>query len=103
MMFMVGIAGGSGSGKTTFAQKVLDRAGGDASVVILHQDSYYLPAPPEGLRVHGEPNFDHPDAFDWELLRRHLAVLKAGGSIDVPVYDYRVSRRSEETCRVGPC
>jgi uridine kinase len=101
-MFLVGIAGGSGSGKTTFAQKVVRRVS-DPRVVVLHQDSYYLPSPPAGLRVHGEPNFDHPDAFDWELLKEHLQALKRGESIRVPNYDYKISRRTAETVEVGPC
>jgi uridine kinase len=101
-MFLVGIAGGSGSGKTTFAQKITQRVN-DSSVALLHQDSYYLPSPPDDLKLHGEHNFDHPDAFDWALLKDHLARLKAGGQVAVPVYDYRQSRRTEETNLVGPC
>src|SRR6185437_10467852 len=101
-MFLIGIAGGSGSGKTTFAKKILERTG-IAGVALLHQDSYYLPAPPPALRIHGEPNFDHPDAFDWPLLRDQLARLKAGEQVPVPVYDYRVSRRTSEVQMVGPC
>lgn len=101
-MFLVGIAGGSGSGKTTFAKKVIQRVQ-DPHVVLLHQDSYYLPSPPSRLRVHGEPNFDHPEAFDWPLLREHLRILKAGGQIQVPVYDFKTSRRLEVTETVGPC
>ncbi len=101
-MFIIGIAGGSGSGKTTFARKIIDRAANPA-VALLHQDSYYMPTPPPHLRVHGEPNFDHPEAFDWELLREHLAALRAGRSVAVPVYDYKESRRTEETTLVGPC
>lgn len=101
-MYIVGIAGGSGSGKTTFAQKILNSVG-SPNVVILHQDSYYLPVPPEHLQVHGEGNFDHPDAFDWPLLRAHLKTLKEGGIISVPVYDYKISRRTSEVELIGPC
>ena len=100
-MFLVGIAGGSGSGKTTFAKKIIQRVN-DPSVVLLHQDSYYLPSPPPHLKIHGEPNFDHPDAFDWPLLREHLRHLKSGGQIATPVYDFHQSRRSKETVLVGP-
>jgi uridine kinase len=106
-MYLVGIAGGSGSGKTTFAQKVLQRVSRDGelgdSVVLLHQDSYYLPSPPADHKVHGEPNFDHPDAFDWPLLKDHLQRLKAGEQVAVPVYDFRTSRRTAETHLIGPC
>jgi uridine kinase len=101
-MFLIGIAGGSGSGKTTFAKKVIARAGGD-SVGILHQDSYYLEAQPERLKIHGEANFDHPDAFDWRLLKEHLIALKAGKAVSVPVYDFNVSRRTSKSEAVGPC
>jgi uridine kinase len=101
-MFLIGIAGGSGSGKTTFAKKILQRVG-DPGVALLHQDSYYLASPPSEPRVHGEPNFDHPGAFDWALLREHLARLKSGGSVEVPVYDYRSCARLAESEPVGPC
>lgn len=107
MMFFVGIAGGSGSGKTTFAKKILQRVSSheaaEADVALLKQDSYYLPSPPAHLKVHGEPNFDHPDAFDWDLLRDHLKRLRAGESVAVPIYDYRTNRRTDDTERVGPC
>ena len=103
-MYLVGIAGGSGSGKTTFAKKVMQRVqADDQSVALLHMDSYYLPTPPPHLRVHGEPNFDHPEAFDWKLLKEHLQLLKAGGEAQVPVYDFVTSSRTSDTERVGPC
>lgn len=101
-MFLVGIAGGSGSGKTTFAKKVLKRVS-DSRVALIHQDSYYLPGLPEHLQVNGELNFDHPDAFDWALLRDHLEQLKAGHAIQVPTYDYKENRRLDVTEKVGPC
>lgn len=100
-MYLIGIAGGSGSGKTTFAKKVMQRV--SDSVVLLHQDSYYLPVPPQHPRVHGEPNFDHPEAFDWPLLKDHLRRLKKGEQVDVPSYDFRTNRRLPETEPVGPC
>lgn len=104
-MFLVGIAGGSGSGKTTFAKKILQLIPAEQAphLALLHQDSYYLPSPPAHLRVHGEPNFDHPEAFDWPLLGEHLSRLKQGESVQVPVYDYRTNRRTAETTKVGPC
>jgi uridine kinase len=103
---LIGIAGGSGSGKTTFAKKVLAHAqphGASNDVVLLHQDSYYLSTPPPDIKVHGEPNFDHPGAFDWQLLRDQLAGLKAGASVEVPVYDFVTCRRQTKTEKVGPC
>src|SRR5688572_30223780 len=112
MMFFVGIAGGSGSGKTTFAKKILQRVRAAETVrprpdgrevALLHQDSYYLDKPPAHISIHGEPNFDHPDAFDWPLLREHLKKLRAGEAVDVPVYDYATSHRTAKVERVGPC
>lgn len=101
-MFLIGVAGGSGSGKTTFAHKVMQRVK-DPEVVLLHQDAYYLAETPNHLRVNGEPNFDHPEAFDWALLKAHLSCLKNGESIAAPKYDFRKSRRMQETDLVGPC
>jgi uridine kinase len=102
-MYLIGIAGGSGSGKTTFTQKIFKRAD-DADVAILHQDAYYLPTLPEHLRLkNGGLNFDHPDAFDWTLLREHLTALRAGESVEVPTYDFTESKRRADTLTVGPC
>ena len=101
-MYLVGIAGGSGSGKTTFAKKVIHHVS-DPDVILLSQDSYYLSAPPTDLTVRGEFNFDHPDAFDWPLMRDHLKRLKAGERVAIPVYDFKTSRRLSETHLVGPC
>ena len=101
-MYIIGIAGGSGSGKTTFTQKVLTQVN-DPRVGVLHQDSYYLPRPPVDLKINDEPNFDHPEAFDWELLRSHLELLRDGKKVEVPVYDYKISRRTAKTISLGPC
>jgi len=102
-MFLLGIAGGSGSGKTTFAQKIIQRVA-DPSVALLHQDSYYLPTPPQHLAMSGGSyNFDHPEAFDWPLLRSQLEQLKNGGRVHVPVYDYRTNQRTAEVEKIGPC
>lgn len=101
-MYLIGIAGGSGSGKTTFAKKVVERAGGAAGVGILHQDSYYLPSPPEHLRIDGGWNFDHPEAFDWKLMRDHLARLKFGEPVAIPEYDFANNRRSDRVHPLGP-
>ena len=91
---IVGISGGSGSGKTTFSQKLQDELGED-SCVILHQDNYYkslsdLPQP---------ANFDHPDSVDFDLLYQHLVLLKNGCSIKQPFFDFITHERSfsEET------
>jgi uridine kinase len=102
-VFLVGIAGGSGSGKTTFAKKIMKNISSSAST-LLHMDSYYLSTlPKEITTAAGKPNFDHPAAFDWELLRHHLQELKQGNQIKCPVYDFISSSRSQETESVGPC
>lgn len=100
-MYLVGVAGGSGSGKTTFAKKVINLVKEDIS--ILHMDSYYLhEQPKKHYSAKGNPNFDHPAAFDWELLRTHLSELKKGNSIEVPVYDFVTSSRLTETVTLEP-
>lgn len=101
-MFLIGIAGGSGSGKTTFARKILQRVP-DPGVAILHQDSYYLPEPPQHLRREERANYDHPDAFDWELLHEHLSRLKEGRKAEIPAYDFVKSKRLEKPTVLGPC
>jgi uridine kinase len=101
-MFLVGIAGGSGSGKTTFAHKIM-AAVNDPSVALLHQDSYYLASPNAALNREGAQNFDHPEAFDWALLKEQLRRLKRGEAVATPVYDFRTSRRVVDTHTVGPC
>lgn len=97
---LIGIAGGSGSGKTLVARTIVRDLGSDR-VVIIDQDSYYkdLDAIPPGERE--GRNFDHPDAFDHELLRRHIRELLAGRPIEEPIYDYGEHRRLKETRRIG--
>jgi len=102
-LVIIGIAGGSGSGKTTFAHKVLNKS--REEIAMLSLDSYYLPLelmPTEYFTSSGSPNFDHPSAFDWELLKTHLQLLKNGESISVPIYDFRTNSRTEETTCLSP-
>ncbi|MAZ48822.1 MAG: uridine kinase [Halobacteriovoraceae bacterium] len=101
LMYLVGIAGGSGSGKTTFAHKVFDRL--DHKACLISMDSYYLDVLPDNLlTAKGNPNFDHPQAFDWELLFNHLAKLKEGETIQSPLYDFKTNSRKEETVSIAP-
>jgi uridine kinase len=95
-VFIISICGGSGSGKTTFADKVRDIAVEDISVV--HMDSYYLPTLPNQLKT----NFDHPNAFDWKLLTKHLLLLKKGKSIEAPIYDFKKNSRLKKTKTINP-
>jgi uridine kinase len=98
---VVGIAGGTASGKTTVARKVRE-ALADCRVAFIDQDSYYRDLSDISLDERREINFDHPDAFDLELLVAHLGELKAGRSIDKPVYDFVTSTRQPRTVRVDP-
>ena len=100
-MYIISICGGSGSGKTTFTDKVRQVVGEEISVV--HMDSYYLPSLPKELRTsNGRPNFDHPDAFDWKLLVNHLKSLKKGKAIQSPIYDFKKNSRFKKTKLIKP-
>jgi len=98
---VIGIAGGSGSGKTTVAQEILQRVGPDRIAYIQH-DSYYkdLTGLPPAQRV--EVNFDHPNSLETELLISHIEQLKEGHSIDVPIYDFSTHSRTEKAFSVNP-
>lgn len=101
-MLVIGIAGGSGSGKTTVVQSLKDRFSGE-NIVIIPQDSYYKDCgglSDDEKRLH---NFDHPDSIEWELLCSQLADLKSGKTIEQPVYSYITCGRSKtETVTVRP-
>ena len=97
---LIGIAGGSGSGKTLVAKTIYRDLGSD-KVVIIDQDSYYKDIEDVPLRDRDLRNFDHPDAFDNELLKRHMRALLAGEEVDQPVYDYVRHARTRETRRIG--
>ena len=97
---LIGIAGGSGSGKTLVARTIVSDLGSDR-VVIIDQDSYYRNLEDIPFRDREVRNFDHPDAFDNELLLRHVGELLAGRPVAQPIYDYAQHRRLAETRRVG--
>ena len=100
-MYIISICGGSGSGKTTFTDKVQKAVKEKISVV--HMDSYYLPRLPKELKTkNGQPNFDHPAAFDWKLLTRHIKSLKNGKSIHSPMYDFKKNSRLKKTKTIMP-
>ena len=100
-MTIIGIAGGSGSGKTTVVKKIIE-ALADECVAIIPQDSYYKDQSHIPLEERRKTNFDHPDAFDWSLLSYHLQELKQGRSIDQPQYSYVINTRLKETIKVIP-
>lgn len=99
---VIGIAGGSGSGKTTVAQVILQRVGPER-IAFLQHDSYYkdLSGLPPTQRA--DVNFDHPDSLETELLIEHIATLRAGKEVQVPIYDFSTDRRTDKTFTVQPC
>lgn len=100
-MLIIGIAGGSGSGKTTVVKALTDQL--KERVVVIPQDSYYKDSSHLPMEERQKVNFDHPDSIDFELLIQHLKELKAGKSIEQPVYSYITCSRSRtETVTVNP-
>lgn len=97
----MGISGGTGSGKTTVAQKIISSVGRD-NVVYLQQDSYYRNLGDMPLDLKHRVNYDHPDAFDTDLLINHLEALRAGEAIEQPIYDYPSHSRRSESVHVEP-
>jgi uridine kinase len=98
---IIGICGGTGSGKTTVANRILESVSKD-EVVFLQQDSYYRNLDELPLDIRNVVNFDHPDAIDNNLLVEHLRALKAGRAAEVPLYDFKTHSRREETLHVEP-
>jgi uridine kinase len=101
-MLIIGIAGGTGSGKTTVVRKILERLE-QSEVVILPQDSYYRDSSHLPLEERLEINFDHPDSIEFELLVKHLKDLRKGKTIEQPVYSYLTCTRACETVPIEPC
>ncbi|MDP4239844.1 MAG: uridine kinase [Bacteroidota bacterium] len=101
-MLIIGIAGGTGSGKTTVVRKILERLP-QGEVVILPQDSYYRDSSHLPLEERLEINFDHPDSIEFELLVKHLKELKKGKTIEQPIYSYLTCTRADETIPIKPC
>lgn len=99
-MILVGIAGGTCSGKTTLAQKLMDVYGEDA--LLIPEDGYYRDLTRLTPEERDCVNFDHPDALDFDLLRTHLMALKRHESVDVPVYDFVTHTRRQESHVVAP-
>ena len=94
--FVIGVAGGSGSGKTTVTRRVIETVGA-AGVAVLNQDNYYLDQSGIAPEVRRGINYDHPAAFDWPLLREHLDALLSGAAIPMPTYDFTKDTRAPET------
>jgi uridine kinase len=99
--FLIGVAGGTCSGKTTVSERLAELAGGE-HLALIKLDSYYVDRKDQPVEVRAAANYDHPDAFDWQLLNDHLAALSAGASVPVPVYDYANHTRGEDVRMVHP-
>ncbi len=98
---IIGICGGTGSGKTTVARRILDNVK-DECVIFLQQDSYYRNLGDMPIELRHQINFDHPDAFDNDLFINHVKALRAGEAIEMPVYDFSNHSRKNETIRIEP-
>ena len=99
-IMVVGIAGGTGSGKTTITKKLMQRFGGDVSVI--YHDNYYKAHHNMSYEERSKLNYDHPDSFDTDLLIQAVKDLKAGRSVTCPVYDYTIHDRSDKVIVVNP-
>ena len=99
-IIVIGIAGGSGSGKTTLMKNLIARFGDD--VTVLSHDNYYRPYDELTIEERRKVNYDHPDAFDTQMMFEHLKLLKEGSAIECPIYDYTTYSRCEETTLVEP-
>lgn len=100
-MLIVGIAGGTGSGKTTVVDRIVEKFP-NGEVIVIPQDSYYRDNSGISLEERQKINFDHPDSLEFELLIAHLKLLKAGKDIEMPVYSYLTCLRGKETITVTP-
>lgn len=99
-VIIIGIAGGTGSGKTTITRKIMQNFGGEVSVI--YHDNYYKAHHGMSYEERSKLNYDHPDAFDTELMISDLKKLKSGETIHCPVYDYTIHDRSAKTVTVKP-
>ena len=99
-MLIIGIAGGSGSGKSTIARLIAEKFGDD--VTVLRHDDYYKAQHDLTLEERARQNYDCPEAFDTALMAEHIRALRAGQAIDCPIYDYMIHDRVTETRRIEP-
>ncbi len=99
-IIVIGIAGGTGSGKTTITRTIMEHFGND--VTVLYHDNYYKSHHELSMEERSHLNYDHPDAFDTDLIVRDLEALRKGESIECPVYDYTIHDRSNQTLTIRP-
>ena len=100
-MLIIGIAGGTGSGKTTVVRRIIESLPPN-EVTVIPQDSYYRDSSHLPLEERLQLNFDEPAAFEWELLFKHLQEFKEGKNVEQPIYSYLTCTRSEDTIKVEP-
>ncbi|MGE5263706.1 MAG: uridine kinase [Acidobacteriota bacterium] len=98
---LIGVAGGSGSGKTTVSRTILERVGSDR-IAYLQHDSYYRDRSSLPFEERAKINYDHPDSLETDLMGIHLGQLRAGHAVELPVYDFARHVRTAETRRLGP-
>jgi len=98
---IIGVGGGSGSGKTTVVNRIVEGIGED-HILLLEHDSYYRDLNHLPLEERMKQNFDHPSSLESELMIRHVKALKEGYSVDIPVYDFAAHTRSDKTIKASP-
>ena len=99
--FVIGVAGGSGSGKSTVTRQVLASIGPEMAAVLI-QDDYYCDQTHMSPEERRKTNYDHPDAFDWPLMVQHVQALRRGEAIEMPTYDFTLDNRASKTMTVQP-
>jgi len=99
--FLIGVAGGTCSGKTTVTERLVELVGSD-HLALIKQDAYYVDRADQPFDERTRANYDHPDAFDWDLTFEQLSTLLTGRGVDVPVYDYPNHNRSKDVLRIEP-
>ena len=101
-MYIIGIAGGTGTGKTTVVRKIVESLPGE-KIAVIPQDSYYNDNTGMPMEERRKINFDHPNAFDWKLLIHQINELREGRAIEQPTYSYLECNRLPETIHIEPC
>ena len=99
-ILIIGIAGGTGSGKTTITDRLVDRFGKDVSVI--KHDNYYKAHHNMSYEERTKLNYDHPNSLDTDLMIEHIKALKEGKSVECPVYDFTIHDRSNDTVTINP-
>ena len=100
--FVMGIGGGSGSGKSTIVQELKEQLGPE-KMSVLHHDAYYRHRPELTIEERHKINFDHPDSLETQLMVKHLDQLISGKNVNIPIYDFEQHLRSSKTKQVAPC